>query len=149
MEDFAGAESARFEDLSVLEAAQRTTFAMHTGGVVIECQMKAMIALYHDISEWNELGQRKKDSRLGKPIPNPGHGLLAALKTMDSLYRVARSDPSFLRHLGTVMHPLGSTEDGFVGIRYHADSNAAASTAAWQQSFKYVRGWLAKNKRSL
>jgi len=149
MEDFAGAESARFEDLHVLEAAQRTTFAMHTGGVVIECQMKAMIASYHNIREWNEPGRRKKDPRHNQPIPNPKHGLLAALKTMDSLHRVAKTDPLLLQHLDAVMHPLGPSGEGFVEIRYHADSNAAASTAAWQKSFNYVRGWLKKNKRAL
>ena len=111
--------------------------------------MKAMIASYHNIREWNELGQRKKDPRHGQPISNPGHGLLAALKTMDSLRRVAKTDPLFLRHLDTVMHPLGSTGESFIEIRYHADSNAATSTTDWQKSFKYVRGWLEKNKRSL
>ena len=149
MEDFAGAESARLEDLLALEAAQRTTFAMHTGGFVIECQMKAMISFYHNIHEWNEPGQRKKDPLHGQPISNPKHGLLAALKKMDSLHRVAKTDPLFLRHLDTLMHPLGPTGEGFVEIRYHADSNTTVSTTAWQQSFKYVRGWLEKNKRSL
>ncbi len=149
MEDYAGAESARLKDILALETAKRATFILHTGGVAIECQLKALVAYYHQITEWNDLGRRKKDPRCGQPIPNPGHGLLAALRMMDSLHRLAKTDPLFLQHLDKIMHPFGSTGESFIEIRYYADVNAPASTKDWQDSFKYVRGWLEKNRKSL
>lgn len=149
MEDYAGAESARLKDIQVLETAQRTTFLLHAGGVAIECQLKALVAQYHQITEWSEPGRRKKDPRHGQPIPNPGHGLLSALRMMDSLHRLAKTDPLFLQHLDKIMHPFGSTGESFIEVRYYADVNAPASTKDWKDSFKYVRGWLEKNRRSL
>jgi hypothetical protein len=124
MEDYAGAAAARHKDISALVAAQRTIFALHTGGVAIECQMKALLTFYHQITEWNEPGQRKKDPRCGQPIPNPGHGLLAALRAMDALHQRAKTDRLFLQHLDKVMHPFGPTEENFIEIRYYADIEA-------------------------
>lgn len=149
MEDYAGAAAARLKDIATLVDAKRTIFALHTGGVAIECQLKALLTSYHQINEWNEPGQRKKDPRCGQPIPNPGHGLLTALRTMDVLHRLAKTDPLFLQHLDKVMHPFGPTSENFIEIRYYADVEVGNTMKDWKKSFDYVCGWLEKNKRSL
>lgn len=65
---------------------------------------------------------------------------------MARLYEKARADPLFLRHLDHVMHPAGSREADFIGLRYAADDLNGATLAAWRASLTYVSGWLKKNE---
>lgn len=112
----------------------------------MECKLKSLVAKYHDIASWDDNSRRKKDPRLGQPISRPGHGLLAAIKLMDTIYRKAKSDPMLLNHLNRVMHPSGATSLDFIELRYVASELDKNSLNDWRQSFHYVMSWLAKNE---
>ncbi|AXW54201.1 hypothetical protein CJO92_04825 [Ralstonia solanacearum] len=148
MEDYELASASRRTDVDMLLSAEnpRTTAAAHLGGVAVECKLKALVAKYHDIAAWDERSRRKKDPRLGQAIPRPGHGLLAAIRLMDAVYRKAKADAMFLKHLGRVMNPAGATSLDFIELRYVASELDGNALSDWQQSFRYVVGWLVKNE---
>ncbi|QRQ87843.1 hypothetical protein [Cupriavidus oxalaticus] len=150
MEEYELASASRRADVEMLLSGgnPRTTAAVHLGGVAVECKLKALIAEYHEIDAWEECSRRKKDPRLGQPIPRPGHGLFAAIKLMDTVYRKAKADPMFLSHLDRVMHPAGATSLDFIELRYVASELDRNALSSWQQSFRYVVNWLIKNKGS-
>ncbi|PRH10338.1 hypothetical protein C6T61_07910 [Burkholderia multivorans] len=148
MEDYENASTARRADVEILLRgdAPRAIAAVHLGGVSVECKLKSLVAKYHDIASWDDNSRRKKDPRLGQPISRPGHGLLAAIKLMDTIYRKAKSDPMLLNHLNRVMHPSGATSLDFIELRYVASELDKNSLNDWRQSFHYVMSWLAKNE---
>ncbi|WP_196494245.1 hypothetical protein [Burkholderia cepacia] len=148
MEDYENASSARRADVETLlhGEAPRAIAAVHLGGVSVECKLKSLVAKYHNIASWDENSRRKKDPKLGQPIPRPGHGLIAAIRLMDTVYRKAKSDPMLLKHLSRVMYPSGATSRDFIDLRYVATELDKNSLADWQQSFHYVLNWLAKNE---
>jgi hypothetical protein len=148
MENYETASAARRIDADLLLAGQtpRAIAAVHLGGVAVECKLKALVAKYHNISEWDEDSRRPKDPRSGQSIPRPGHGLLAAIRLMDTLYRKAKTDPRFLNHLSRVMHPAGATSLDFIDLRYVGSDLDANALNDWRESFRYVLSWLAKNE---
>lgn len=148
-EDYEGARKARRSDLQVLEAGSREMASLHMGGIVVECQLKALLMAYHQISAWGEPSRRKRDPMTGQPVANPGHGLHTALRHMALLYKRAKTDPLMMYHLSRVMNPLGATEEDFIDIRYYSDLNVKGAIATWRRSFDYVCGWLDKNKRAI
>lgn len=111
----------------------------------MECQIKALVLHYHKISEWNQLGRRAGENCYGKPVERPGHHLLSSVKLMARLYEKARADRLFLEHLDQLMHPVGSRDADFIGLRYSAGGVATETMDAWLTSLKYVNGWLMKN----
>jgi hypothetical protein len=147
MEDYLGASVFRKADVDVLlgSAIPRCVAATHIGGVAIECKMKSLIAKYHRIAEWLELGARPKDPMRGQPINNPGHSLVGALRLMPDLYRRARADYLFLEHLAVMMCPLGNTTINYIDLRYRGSALGGQSLADWKRSYTYVLGWLEKN----
>lgn len=148
MEDYHGAFGIRFEDVRALLSVQppRCVAAAHLGGAAIECRLKGMLRKYHRINEWNEVGARPKDPLLRQAISNPGHGLVAALKSMSELYKRAKADQNLLQHLARVLYPLGSTTQDFISMRYSSSALTAVELASWRRSFDYVLGWLKKNE---
>lgn len=151
MEDYAGACTARNLDLEALLVAtpQRTTIAVHLGGVAVECQLKAFLLAYHKISAWGQNGRRPKESFHGSPVPRPGHHLLSSVKMMNKVYERARSDRLFLMHLDRVMHPAGARDADFIDLRYFSDDLAGSALADWRTSLRYVSGWLTKNQATI
>ncbi|MBN9125573.1 MAG: hypothetical protein BGO99_07375 [Nitrosospira sp. 56-18] len=151
MEDYEQAHKCRLLDIDVLLTGpnQRITTAAHLGGVAVECRLKALIILYHNISVWDQNSKRLKDPLYGKPIPRTGHHLVGAVRLMHVLYRKAKADPAFLKHLERVSYPIGATEINFIALRYSAHDLDLGALPAWQQSLKYVLGWLQKNENLL
>jgi hypothetical protein len=148
MEDYFRAFNSRRVDVDVLLSSNpcRTTAAAHLGGIAIECQLKALLLDYHNISAWGQPSIRPRDPQHGQPIPRPGHTLIGSLKQMSIIYRKARADQQFLVHLDRVMHPTGATYADFIDLRYAADELNYNTMFDWRASFYYVLGWLKKNK---
>lgn len=148
MEDYQGACDARLQDVEVLLAVQsaRCVAAAHIGGAAVECRLKALVARYHRILCWDELGRRPKDPRVNQPISNPGHSLLSAIRLMPDLYQRAKLDKQFLEHLGRVMHPAGATTMDFIALRYRGTQLPQATHDDWRASFRYVVSWLKTNE---
>lgn len=148
MEDYEQASASRHADVDALLTGTnpRAIAAAHLGGVAVECKLKSLVAKYHEIVSWDDNSRRKKDPRLGQPIARPGHGLIAALRLMDLVYRKAKADPMFLKHLDRVMHPAGATSLDFIELRYVAKELDNNSLSSWKQSFLYVLNWLKKNE---
>lgn len=148
MENYDKAHECRLEDIDTLLAGQnpRGTAAAHLGGAAVECRLKALVLRYHNISTWNDKSKRHKDSRYGTPILRTGHGLIAAVRLMQDFYGRAKADPLFLKHLNNVTYPAGQTDTDFIALRYSAQNLEGDSLLQWQNSLKYVLGWLKKNE---
>ena len=148
MEDYEVAYENRLSDIDVLLAGsnKRGTAAIHLGGVAVECRLKALIILYHKIKEWDDVSRRPRDAKLGQPIPRTGHSLISAVRMMPDIYAKAKADPMFLSHLNNVNFPTGSTLTDFIALRYASANIAEPALGTWQESFKYVLGWLKKNE---
>lgn len=148
MEDFAGAYLARKNDISVFPKNQHHTIAIfHLGGIAVECRLKSLLLLYHKISKFDEKSSRAKDSMYNQAIVNPSHSLLTALRQMPDFYKCAKSDRHLLIHLQNIIHPLGSTDIGYISLRYIPQTSQ--SQEDWQKSFDYVCGWLEKNEKNI
>ncbi len=148
MEDFAGAYLARKNDLSVLPKNQHHAIAVfHLGGIAVECFLKSLLLDYHQIDRFNEISNRRKDSMYNQAVMNPSHGLLTALRRMQDVYEKAKSDNQLLKHLNTILYPLGSTEVDYISLRYIPQSSQ--SHEEWHKSFNYVCGWLEKNGKTI
>lgn len=149
MEDYAGAHTCRVSDVEALATSVRHTAALHLGGIAVECRLKAMTITYHKLLGWDTPSKRLKDPLSGNPISCPGHGLMAALRLMPKVYKIAKYDPPFLKHLSRVMHPIGATNVDFISIRYSSEELAPQSFADWRRSLEFVLGWLKKNEAPL
>lgn len=151
MENYEKAHECRLLDIDALLAGQnqRGTAAAHLGGTAVECRLKALVLTYHKISNWNDQSKRPKDSRLGKPIPRTGHGLIGAVRLMQELYDKAKADHLFLNHLNNVTYPAGQTDTDFIALRYSAQNLEGVSLLQWRKSLEYVLGWLKKNEALL
>lgn len=148
MEDFAGAYLARKNDISVLPKNQQHTIAIfHLGGIAVECRLKSLLLQYHQINKFDENSKRPKDSMYNQPVANPSHGLLTALRRMSDFNNKAKSDSQLLKHLQTILYPLGSTEVDYINLRYIPQTTQ--SQEDWQKSFDYVCGWLEKNEKTI
>lgn len=148
MEHYQAACDARLEDVNALlaVAVPRCVAASHLGGAAVECRLKALVARYHHIENWNDMGARPKDSRHNSPIQNPGHSLLSAMRSMPDLYQRARLDKQFLLHLSRIMYPSGATTTDFIALRYRGLQLPQQTFLDWRVSFQYVIGWLHKNE---
>ena len=148
MEDFAGAYLARKNDLSALPKNQHHAIAIfHLGGIAVECRLKSLLLDYHRINKFDENSNRPKDSMYNQPVANPSHGLLTALRRMPDFYKRATSDMQVLKHLQTILYPLGSTDADYISLRYIPQTTQ--SQEDWQKSFGYVCGWLEKNEKTV
>ncbi len=146
MDDYTGAYIARKKDVSALPK-HHTIAIFHLGGVAVECRLKSLLLIYHQISDWDQKSRRTKDSKYNQPIANPSHGLLTALRRMPDFYKRASSNKQLLLHLQNIIHPLGSTDIDFISLRYIPETTQ--SQEDWQKSFDYVCGWLEKNEKSI
>lgn len=149
MESYSDAYKARYKDTMMLIGLndQHNIATFHIGGIAIECRLKDILLNYHKIQHWNELSRRAKDPLHKQEIKNPSHSLKSAMTQMRALYKKALTDPFFFIHLERIMHPLGSTEDDYIKIRYFAETSQSQNE--WHESFKYICGWLAKNERAV
>lgn len=148
MEDFAGAYLARKNDIFALPKDQNHTITIfHLGGIAVECRLKSLLLDYHRINKFDENSNRPKDSMCNQLVMNPSHGLLTALKRMPDFHKKAKSDIQLLKHLQTILYPLGSTEVDYISLRYIPQTTQ--SQEDWQKSFDYVCGWLEKNEKTI
>ncbi len=146
MDDYTGAYIARKNDVSVLPK-YHTIAIFHLRGIAVECRLKSLLLLYHEISDWDQRSHRVKDPMRNQLIANPSHGLLTALRRMSGFFDHAKLDRQFLIHLQKITYPLGSTDVDYISLRYIPQ--ATQSQEDWQKSFDYVCGWLEKNERTL
>ncbi len=146
MENYQQAHLARLQDAQTLLAHQRNLAAAHLGGIAVECRLKALAVAYHEIETWDGASKRPKDARFRQAIPNPGHGLLTAIRLMEALYKKALADHLFIDHLNQIMVPTGASNTNYIDLRYSAEELAEETSKRWQQSFEYVIGWLKKNE---
>ncbi|MFZ2727009.1 MAG: hypothetical protein WAX77_12205 [Methylococcaceae bacterium] len=145
-EDFAGAYLARKNDISAIPRNQNYAVAIfHLGGIAIECRLKAMLLVYHRITDWKHRSQRVTDLWFDKPINNPSHDLKLAIESMPDLYNAALADGQFLTHLAIIKRPLGLSNPDYISLRYIPDTQQSIST--WQDSFNYINQWLQQNNR--
>ncbi len=144
MDDYNGAYLARKKDVSALPK-HHTIAIFHLGGIAVECHLKSLLFRYHRISKWNDNSRRTKDSMYDQAIANPSHSLLTALRRMPDFYKRASLDKQLLKHLQKIIHPLGSTDIDYIGLRYIPQTTE--SQEDWQKSFDYVCGWLEKNEK--
>jgi len=148
MEDFAGAYLARKKDIFALPCDQNHTIAIfHLGGIAVECRLKSLLLDYHKINKFTENSNRPKDPMYNQPVVNPSHRLSIALKWMPDFYKKAKSDSQLLKHLQTILYPLGSTEVDYITLRYIPQTTQSQEN--WQKSFDYVCGWLEKNEKTI
>lgn len=147
MEDFTGAYIERKRDTFALLALQpnHSIAIFHLGGIAIECRLKAFMILYHKLHEWKHKSRRQDDILFDKPIKNPNHRLMDAIKDMPTLYDKAITDDNFLQHLNKIIYPLGASEPNYISLRYSSKTEQPLDD--WQQSFHYVCGWLDQNMR--
>ncbi|MFZ9738100.1 MAG: hypothetical protein ACO3EZ_08845 [Prochlorotrichaceae cyanobacterium] len=145
MEDFTGAYIERRQDTEILYEKQRIV-ALHLGGVAIECRLKSLLSAYHQISDWDEKSQRQKCSMFNQHINNPGHSLMTAMRHMPDLWRRAKSNAEFLKHLNHIIYPLGATSIDYINLRYVSQIISKEQSEKWKKSFDYVCAWLEKNK---
>ena len=147
-EDFAGAYLARKNDISAIPRNQNHAVAIfHLGGIAVECRLKSLLLNYHRINKFDDNSNRPKDSMYNQPVMNPSHGLVTALKRMSELHKKAKSDIQLLKHLQTILYPLGSMEVDYISLRYIPQTTQ--SEKDWQKSFDYVCGWLEKNEKTI
>ena len=146
MDDYTGAYIARKNDVSVLPKHHAIAI-FHLGGIAIECRLKSLLLLYHQINDWDEKSCRTKDLMCNQPIANPSHGLLTALRRMPDFAKRAKLDKQFLTHLQNILYPLGSTNVDYIKLRYIPETTQ--SQEDWQQSFDYICGWLEKNEGTI
>lgn len=146
MEDYSGAYQARRKDTNLLLNSydDHNIAAFHFGGIAIECKLKALLLTYHKINNWGEPSCRARDSMYNQNIENPGHSLLSAIRRMPAVYKKAKTDPAFIKHLSHIICPLGANSIDYINIRYLPEKTPPKEN--WQQSFNYVCGWLAKNQ---
>jgi len=149
MEDFTGAYKERKDDAFALLALQNnhSIAAFHLGGIAIECYLKSLLISYHQLSDWKHKSLKQNDPLFDKPIKNPSHRLMEAIKNMSNLYNIAITDGVFLNHLSRIINPLGEDSPDYISLRY--SSEAIDSTEEWLQSFNYVLGWLDQNKGAI
>lgn len=148
MEDFAGAYLARKKDIFALPKDQKHTIAIfHLGGIAVECRLKSLLLEYHRINKFDENSNRPKDSMYKNTVMNPSHSLKTALRHMSDFYKKAKSDIQLLKHLQTIIYPLGSTEVDYISLRYIPQTTQ--SQEDWRKSFDYVCGWLEKNEKTI
>jgi len=147
MEDFTGAYIERKRDTSVLLALQsdHSIAIFHLGGIAIECRLKALIILYHNLHDWKHKSRRQGDDLFDTSIKNPSHRLIEAIQSMPILYDKAKMDAAFLQHLSNIINPLGTSESDYISLRY--SSKTEQPLDGWQKSFNYVCGWLDQNMR--
>ena len=146
MDDYTGAYIARKSDVSVLPKHHAIAI-FHLGGIAVECRLKSLLLLYHQINNWGDKSCRAKDSMRNHPITNPSHGLSTALRQMSDFNKRAKLDKQFLMHLQNVIYPLGSTAVDYISLRYIPQTTQPQED--WQKSFDYVCGWLEKNERTI
>lgn len=151
MEDYQKAHELRLQDIDCLLAGpnKRMIAAAHLGGVAVECRLKALIAVYHQIAEWDQPSRRPRDPKRGTPIPRTGHSLIAGVRLMPDIYAKAKADPLFLGHLSNLNFPLGSTVNDFIALRYSSTEPDEELMTSWKESLNYVLGWLKKNEALL
>lgn len=149
MEDFTGAYIERKRDVLALLGlkANHGIAIFHLGGVAIECRLKAIMILYHQINRWDDISHRQGDAMYGQIIKNPSHGLLTALRRIPKLYKHAKLDKAFLKHLSHIHYPLGATSIDYISLRYIPQTSKSQND--WQQSFDYVCKWLKKNETNV
>lgn len=148
MEDFANAYLARKNDISALPKTQQHTIAIfHLGGIAMECRLKSLLLNYHQIEQFEENSNRRKDSMYKQAVSNPSHSLSNALKHMPEFYQRAKQDKQLLIHLQNIIYPLGTNNIDYINLRYIAETNKSQEN--WQKSFDYICGWLEKNERAI
>ena len=145
MEDYTGAFLERKQDTDALLLLKKHEIAsFHLGGIAIECRLKALLFLYHQITGWDQTSKRRKDAMFKQEIKNPSHSLLMAIRHMPDLYDRAKLDNDFLTHLHHIIHPLGATNNNYISLRYIPQSTCSQDD--WKRSFDYVCGWLKTNQ---
>ena len=145
MEDFTGAYRERKRDTFALLALQNnhSIAAFHLGGIAIECYLKSLLISYHQLSAWKHKSLKQNDPLFDKPIKNPSHSLMEAIKNMSDLYNIAMTDSVFLSHLSRIIKPLGGDFPDYINLRYSSKTNYP--TEEWLESFNHVLGWLEQN----
>lgn len=139
-------QARKLDALTLLDLpANHKVAAFHLGGVAVECFLKSLLFIYHEITSWDEPSNRVKDAMYKQAVKNPSHSLVEALRHMPSLYKKAKCDVHFLKHLANILHPLGATSLDYINLRYVAVTDCASDD--WRKSFQYVCGWLEKNRK--
>jgi len=149
MEDFTGAYIQRKRDALALLVLQdnHSVTVFHLGGIAVECYLKSLLIAYHRLSAWKHKSLKPNDPLFDKPIKNPSHDLMEAIKNMPDLYNIAMTNSEFLNHLKVIIKPLGEDSSDYISLRYLAETTA--STEEWLQSFNYVLGWLEHNREAV
>lgn len=140
MEDFYGAFVQRALDVHALHLGSNRTGAMHFGGIVLECRLKAIIVATTGISAWKTEG-----SDPGHTITNPGHELAAAARRIPKLWHRMQQFPVVLKWLQAVQTP-GSH---YIDLRYSCSSPDDAVYAGWHDAYLRLLAWLQRESTRL
>ena len=138
IEDYASAFLERAQDQAVLAQADRRIAAMHMGGIMIECRLKAA-SLGHFSEDRREWERSKNPNTQHCGIRNPGHDLHQALNELDKLGVVKASD-DIQGALDTIQNPL--PEYSFINLRYYGGSLEASDYEDWETKYQVFKTWL-------
>lgn len=158
MENYRAAYQERLIDQKKLEDADRRIAAMHFGGVVIECLLKAMRVELDGVSQWHVPEQVCPGCgvqiRPGQPqrhgVMNPGHNIMMAVRQWPRLWqRLTMMNQTqrdaFIHWLQLLEQPSSH----FIDLRYRYQVPTDAEYANWLEAFRRFHGWLYQQDQQL
>ena len=163
MENYRRAYEERLRDQQALAESGRYVAAVHFGGVVIECLLKAMRVELDGIKEWHSNGDPCEHcghpTRPARPQPhgvmNPGHDLMGAVTKWQRLWnRISKMPPQqqnfYIGLLSTLKNPMpGNANIDFIALRYECVFPRENAYEEWLIAFKRCHHWLLSQETEL
>ncbi|MBD2553056.1 hypothetical protein H6G51_07175 [Limnothrix sp. FACHB-708] len=147
IEDYASAFVERAQDQAVLAKADRRIAAMHMGGIVIECRLKALILGYFPENQryWRPHPRSEHQPSQHCNISNPGHNLEEALNKLEEIGVIPSPSSQIRDALTAIQNPLPGYP--FINLRYYGGSLEASDYERWKVNYQALTTWL--NRQSL
>jgi hypothetical protein len=150
MEDYRKAYKERLADKQKLEEADRRVAAMHIGGIVIECHLKAMRVKANSVTDWHipeeKCSSCKATVHPGFPqkhgIVNPGHRLFFAIQSWPKLWQQLSQMKQERDKIIGWINLLEKPSCNYIDLRYTHETPTDQEFQAWHEAFKRVEAWL-------
>ena len=141
IEDYASAFVERAQDQAVLAKVDRRIAAMHMGGIVIECRLKALILGHFPENQryWRPGRKSKHKPSQHCNISNPGHNLEEALNKLEELGVIPSPSRQIRDALTAIQNPLPGYP--FIDLRYYSGSLEASDYERWKGNYQTLKTW--------
>lgn len=158
MENYRAAYQERLIDQKKLEDADRRIAAMHFGGVVIECLLKAMRVELDGLAQWHVPEQScpgcgtliRPGNTQPHGIVNPGHQIMKAIQKWPLLWqRLTKMNPTQRNLFLDWLQLLETPSCQFIDLRYKYQAPSDAEFATWQEAFRRFNGWICRQDQQL